>query len=99
MVNFHAHSYKSLNFRHKFLGLFFIELKMVSKVEGVMKKKQQWKKTQNQKSLIYRKEIVMQCNKSNTPKFKRSTSYFEDDGVSAAILLLACIACRPSSYI
>ncbi|MFS8000479.1 hypothetical protein Hanom_Chr12g01178821 [Helianthus anomalus] len=67
---------------------------MVSKVEGVMKKRQQqWKRSQSYR----RKQIVMQFNKSNTPKFKRSTSCFEDDGVSSAILLLACIACHPSS--
>nr|GEW39935.1 hypothetical protein [Tanacetum cinerariifolium] len=71
---------------------------MVSKAEGVMKKRQQWKKSQNQSSQNYRKKIVMQCNKTNTPKFKRSTFYFEDDDVSSAILLLACIACQPSSY-
>ncbi|KVI06218.1 hypothetical protein Ccrd_015439 [Cynara cardunculus var. scolymus] len=73
---------------------------MVSKVEGGMKnRQQQWKKSQNQKSQNYRKQIVMQCNKSNTPKFKRSTGYIEDDGFSSAILLLACIACNPSSYL
>ncbi|WCJ36219.1 hypothetical protein M5689_017432 [Euphorbia peplus] len=35
----------------------------------------------------------IQCNKAKTTKFKRSSSNLEDDGLSSAILLLACIAC------
>ncbi|KAJ0895193.1 hypothetical protein HanPSC8_Chr09g0397601 [Helianthus annuus] len=72
---------------------------MVSKVEGVMKKRQQWKKSQDQKNQNCLKQTLMQCNKSNTPKFKRNASCFEDDGVSSAILLLACIVCRSSTYL
>lgn len=86
MVVFHAQSHRSF-----FRDLNFVLLeKMVSKVE----KRQEWKKSQN-----YRKYIVMQCSKSTTPKFKRSMCYFEDDGVSSAILLLACIACSFPSYL
>ncbi|KAL8252160.1 hypothetical protein R6Q59_035853 [Mikania micrantha] len=75
---------------------------MVSKFEQT--KKNQQKNSQNyhhnhhhhhyRKSVI-QKEMIMQYNKGNTTKFKRSTSYLEDDGISSAILLLACIACCP----
>ncbi|KAK9726761.1 hypothetical protein RND81_05G235500 [Saponaria officinalis] len=39
---------------------------------------------------------IMQCNKGNVIKFKRSSSNLEQDGASSAILFLACIACAPS---
>ncbi|CAK8562916.1 unnamed protein product [Lathyrus sativus] len=65
---------------------------MVSRVEEAMKKnKQQQPQHQNQQQ---QKQI--QCNKGKTGKFKRSSSNVEEDGVSSAILLLACIACAPS---
>ncbi|KVH98149.1 hypothetical protein Ccrd_023630 [Cynara cardunculus var. scolymus] len=77
---------------------------MVSKVEQAKESQQQ--KSQNhhhndhhhhhhRRQLVIQKETIMQCNKGNTTKFKRSTSHLEDDGVSSAILLLACIACGP----
>ncbi|KAL2242937.1 UNVERIFIED_CONTAM: hypothetical protein Sindi_0411700 [Sesamum indicum] len=59
---------------------------MVSKVEAAMKERQQ----ELQKQIAH-------CNKGKSTKFKRSTSNLEEDGVSAAILLLACIACTPPS--
>ncbi|KAL3809064.1 hypothetical protein ACJIZ3_023641 [Penstemon smallii] len=40
---------------------------------------------------------IVQCNKGKNNKFKRSTSNLEEDGLSAAIFLLACIACTPSN--
>lgn len=66
-------------------------LVMVSKVEEAIKKnKQQQPQQQNQQ-----KQII-QCNKGKTGKFKRSSSNLEEDGVSSAILFLACIVCAPS---
>ncbi|XP_006476981.2 uncharacterized protein LOC102623831 [Citrus sinensis] len=65
---------------------------MVSKVEEAMKGKQQ-QQDQHQKQ---QKQII-QCNKGKANKFKRSSSNVEEDGVSSAILLLACIACAPPS--
>ncbi|PWA83138.1 hypothetical protein CTI12_AA173160 [Artemisia annua] len=67
---------------------------MVSKVEQAKETQQQ--KTQNHyhnRQSVLQREMIMHCNKGNTTKFKRSTSQIEDDGVSSAILLLACIAC------
>jgi hypothetical protein len=65
---------------------------MVSKVEEAMKKnKQQQQQYQN-----HQQQKQIQCNKGKTGKFKRSSSNVEDDGVSSAILFLACIACAPS---
>jgi hypothetical protein len=65
---------------------------MVSKVEEAMKKnKQQQQQYQN-----HQQQKQIQCNKGKTGKFKRSSSNVEDDGVSSAILFLACIACTPS---
>ncbi|XP_062114920.1 uncharacterized protein LOC133828859 [Humulus lupulus] len=63
---------------------------MVSKVEEATKKRQLAQQDQQQ----HQKQ--MQCNKGKVVKFKRSSSNLEDDGVSSAILLLACIACTPS---
>lgn len=41
---------------------------------------------------------IVQCNKlGKTTKFKRSTSALEEDGLSAAIFFIACIACTPTS--
>ncbi|KAK9073565.1 hypothetical protein SSX86_007889 [Deinandra increscens subsp. villosa] len=71
---------------------------MVSKVEQG-KETQQVKNHHNRhnrhhhRQPVIQKEMIMQYNKDNTAKFKRSTSQLEDDGVSSAILLLACIAC------
>ncbi|WJX94467.1 hypothetical protein P8452_75882 [Trifolium repens] len=65
---------------------------MVSKVEEAMKKnKQQQPQNQN-----HQQQKQIQCNKGKTGKFKRSSSTVEGDGVSSAILFLACIACAPS---
>jgi len=65
---------------------------MVSKVEEAMKKnKQQQSQQQHQQQ---QKQI--QCNKGKAGKFKRSSSNVEEDGLSSAILFLACIACAPS---
>ncbi|KAF4353834.1 hypothetical protein CsatB_018210 [Cannabis sativa] len=64
---------------------------MVSKVEEAMKKRQVAQQDQQQLQ-----QKLMQCNKGKVVKFKRSCSNIEDDGVSSAILLLACIACAPS---
>ncbi|KAL7139549.1 hypothetical protein ABFS83_09G060000 [Erythranthe nasuta] len=46
---------------------------------------------ENKKIVTYNK-----CNKGKNSKFKRSTSNLEDDGLSAAIFFIACIACTPS---
>ncbi|KAH6799569.1 hypothetical protein C2S51_036053 [Perilla frutescens var. frutescens] len=64
---------------------------MVSKVEEAMKEAVKGKGKQVQK------QMIVQCNKGKTAKFKRSTSNIEEDGLSAAIFLLACIACTPSN--
>lgn len=73
---------------------------MVSKVEEAMKRKQQVSQQQEHKSRkenCYQQNIIP-CNKGKASKFKRSISNLEDDGVSSAILLLACIACNPSYW-
>ncbi|KAL8456807.1 hypothetical protein ACS0TY_034052 [Phlomoides rotata] len=49
------------------------------------------------RELSYQQKQIVQCNKGKTTKFKRSTSDLDQDGLSAAIFLLACIACTPSS--
>ncbi|KAF5808632.1 hypothetical protein HanRHA438_Chr04g0157881 [Helianthus annuus] len=67
---------------------------MVSKFEQAKESQQQKSQNHHRKSVI-QKEVIMQYNKVNTTKFKRSISHLEDDGVSSAILLLACIACSP----
>ncbi|EXC04023.1 hypothetical protein L484_006915 [Morus notabilis] len=67
---------------------------MVSKVEEAMKKRQQQQDQQQQQ--YHQQKQIMHCNKGNVVKFKRSSSNLEEDGVSSAILLLACIACTPS---
>ncbi|KAK4256974.1 hypothetical protein QN277_006627 [Acacia crassicarpa] len=64
---------------------------MVSKVEERMKRNKEQQHQQEQQQ----KHIIMQCNKGKYGKFKRSSSNVEEDGVSSAILLLACIACAP----
>ncbi|KAL7099225.1 hypothetical protein ACP275_09G069900 [Erythranthe tilingii] len=49
------------------------------------------------KGMSNEKKIVnYKCNKGKNSKFKRSTSNLEDDGLSAAIFFIACIACTPS---
>ena len=68
----------------------FKERKMVSKVEEALKRNKQQQQNQQQK------QIQIQCNKGKAGKFKKSSSNLEEDGVSSAILLLACIACAPS---
>ncbi|KAE9608558.1 hypothetical protein Lalb_Chr08g0236981 [Lupinus albus] len=62
---------------------------MVSRVEKSMKGnklKQQLPQWQRQ----------ILCNKGKAEKFKRSSFNLAEDGVSSAIMLLACIACAPS---
>ncbi|KAK1427706.1 hypothetical protein QVD17_16399 [Tagetes erecta] len=67
---------------------------MVSKMDQAKETQQhKGKNHHHQRRPVIKKEMIMQYNKSNTTKFKRSTSHLEDDGVSSAILLLACIAC------
>ncbi|XP_047974069.1 uncharacterized protein LOC125216410 [Salvia hispanica] len=63
---------------------------MVSRVDEAMKEKGRESYQQQ-----LQKQIV-QCNKAKITKFKRSSSNLEEDGLSAAIFLLACIACTPS---
>ncbi|KAI3435298.1 uncharacterized protein J3R85_006223 [Psidium guajava] len=65
---------------------------MVSRVEEAMKTRQQ---QQQHKGRDCNHQQLMQCNKGKASKFKRSSSNLEEDGVSSAILLLACIACAP----
>lgn len=67
---------------------------MVSKMEEAMKKKQQKEQQYHQQQ----QQKQIQCNKAKVVKFKRSASNLEEDGVSSAILLLACIACTPSNF-
>ncbi|MFS7910999.1 hypothetical protein Hanom_Chr02g00112791 [Helianthus anomalus] len=69
--------------------------KMVSKVEQAKETQQPKGKNHHHRQPAIQKEMIMQYNKGNVVKFKRSTSHLEDDGVSSAILLLACIACSP----
>lgn len=66
---------------------------MVSKGEEAMKRKQQQEQQYHQQQ----QQKQMHCNKTKSVKFKRSISNLEEDGVSSAILLLACIACAPTS--
>ncbi|XVF54641.1 hypothetical protein PTKIN_Ptkin05aG0197600 [Pterospermum kingtungense] len=69
---------------------------MVSKVEEAMKRQQNQKGKVQSHQQQQQKQMIMQCNKGKTSKFKRSSFNLEDDGASSAILLLACIACTPS---
>ncbi|KAL5748283.1 hypothetical protein ACOSP7_025315 [Xanthoceras sorbifolium] len=72
---------------------------MVSKVEEAMKRKQQQQQQQQEHKGYHhhqQQKQLIQCNKGKAGKFKRSSSNLEEDGVSSAILLLACIACNPS---
>nr|DAD34326.1 TPA_asm: hypothetical protein HUJ06_004966 [Nelumbo nucifera] len=81
--------------------------KVVAVVEESMKAKQQQQQAQQkgkdhhqqqqQQPPLQKKQIQIQCNKGKACKFKRSSFSGEDDGASSAILLLACIACTPSS--
>ncbi|GMH01190.1 hypothetical protein Nepgr_003029 [Nepenthes gracilis] len=72
---------------------------MVSRVEEAMKRRQQGGKEicHQQQQQQQQRQIQLQSNKGKASKFKRSSSSLEEDGVSSAILLLACIACAPSS--
>ncbi|KAL5717761.1 hypothetical protein ACHQM5_010729 [Ranunculus cassubicifolius] len=70
---------------------------MVSKVvlvEDLMKRQQQQERSKGMNSQHQQKQ--MQCNKGKASKFKKSCFNGEEDGASAAILLLACIAFAPS---
>ncbi|XP_019056816.1 PREDICTED: uncharacterized protein LOC109116227 [Tarenaya hassleriana] len=58
---------------------------MVSRAEEAMRVQKQEKKSENHRQ-------ITQCNKGKTSRFKRSTSNLDGDGVSSAILILACIA-------
>ncbi|KAJ4712521.1 Nuclear speckle splicing regulatory protein like [Melia azedarach] len=72
---------------------------MVSKVEEAMKRQQQQQeqnKGRREHCYQQQKLQMIPCNKGKANKFKRSSSNLEEDGVSSAILLLACIACTPS---
>ncbi|KAK4844122.1 hypothetical protein QYF36_016776 [Acer negundo] len=62
---------------------------MVSKVEEAMKRKQQ--QQEHKAGFQQQKQVMIQCNKGKASKFKRSSSNLEEDGVSSAILLLACL--------
>ncbi|XP_057806845.1 uncharacterized protein LOC131021600 [Salvia miltiorrhiza] len=68
---------------------------MVSRVEEAMKVQGAVKGKESYQQQL-QKQIV-QCNKGKITKFKRSTSNLEEDGLSAAIFLLACVACTPSN--
>ncbi|KAM3381295.1 hypothetical protein BC332_08759 [Capsicum chinense] len=71
---------------------------MVSRVEAAMKIRQEAAEMKSSSSYqVVQKQMIMQCNKGKTKKFKRSSSNVEEDGASAAILLLACIACITTS--
>ena len=69
---------------------------MVSKVEEAMKlqiKQQQQQQHQKDKQIMGKERRIKYCNKGKlASKFKRSTSNLQEDGLSSAILLLACIA-------
>ncbi|KAJ7945741.1 Nuclear speckle splicing regulatory protein like [Quillaja saponaria] len=67
---------------------------MVSKVEETLKRTRRQQQPQQQQQQLQKQ--IFQCNKGKVCKFKRSSSNLEEDGVSSAILLLACIACAPS---
>ncbi|KAL6957935.1 hypothetical protein U1Q18_007141 [Sarracenia purpurea var. burkii] len=75
---------------------------MVYKVEEAMKKRQE-EQQQNQhkgkesSTQHHQLQKQMHCNKGKAGKFKKSSSNLEEDGVSSAILLLACIAFAPST--
>ncbi|KAI3463648.1 hypothetical protein Pfo_020311 [Paulownia fortunei] len=69
---------------------------MVCRVEEAMKERQQQEVVIKGRE-SYQQQIV-QCNKGKNSKFKRSTSNLEQDGLSSAILFLACIACTPSFH-
>ncbi|PSR96754.1 Chromatin modification-related protein EAF1 A like [Actinidia chinensis var. chinensis] len=73
---------------------------MVSKVEEVMKKRQQEQQQLQQdkgRESNYPRQIPI-CHKGKARKFKRSSSNLEEDGASYAILLLACIAFAPNFH-
>ncbi|PIN11705.1 hypothetical protein CDL12_15691 [Handroanthus impetiginosus] len=70
---------------------------MVSRVEEAMKERQQETAKGKESYQQQLQKQIVQCNKGKTSKFKRSTSNLEEDGLSAAIFLLACIACSPSN--
>ncbi|KAL6973093.1 hypothetical protein U1Q18_027267 [Sarracenia purpurea var. burkii] len=73
---------------------------MVSKVEKAMKKRQQEEQQQHhhRHHRHFQTQIPIQyCHKEKARKFKRIGTCLEEDGVSSAILLLACLAFTPSS--
>ncbi|CAN1130068.1 hypothetical protein LINPERPRIM_LOCUS13015 [Linum perenne] len=58
----------------------------------------QTKVKENQSHNEQQQQQIFHCNKGKVSKFKRSSSILEEDGVSSAILFLACIAnITPSS--
>ncbi|CDP15026.1 unnamed protein product [Coffea canephora] len=65
---------------------------MVARAAAAAKKKQGQQKQEEHQQV--QKQIIL-LNKGKTGKFKRSTSNLEEDGISSAMLLLACIACTP----
>nr|GMD31997.1 Nuclear speckle splicing regulatory protein like [Ipomoea batatas] len=68
---------------------------MVSRVEEANKTRQQQEGVNT--TQVHNKVQGMLCNKGRGHKFKRSFSDLQEDGASSAILLLACIACAPTS--
>ncbi|KAG9446402.1 hypothetical protein H6P81_012530 [Aristolochia fimbriata] len=76
-------------------------LKMVARVDesgcGFRKTDAMKKQQQKQQHELKGKELMLQCNKGKTSKFKRSSFGGEEDATSSAILLLACLVCSPSS--
>ncbi|KAL0927426.1 hypothetical protein M5K25_001593 [Dendrobium thyrsiflorum] len=76
---------------------------MVCKVEdyGKLRRQEAMKKTRNEHRELVKsakqEPVSLHCNKGNTCKFKRSCFCEEDDAISSAILLLACVVCSPNS--
>nr|GMD38535.1 Nuclear speckle splicing regulatory protein like [Ipomoea batatas] len=70
---------------------------MVSRVEEANKTRQQQEGVNTQVHNKVQGMLNMQSNKGRGHKFKRSFSDLQEDGASSAILLLACIACAPTS--
>ncbi|XP_020595389.1 uncharacterized protein LOC110035503 [Phalaenopsis equestris] len=72
---------------------------MVCKVEdnGKPRRQEPMKKTRNEQREVKKEPASLHCNKGSSCKFKRSCFCVEDDAISSAILLLACVFCSPNS--
>ncbi|PKU61539.1 hypothetical protein MA16_Dca023849 [Dendrobium catenatum] len=76
---------------------------MVCKVEDnskLRRTQEAMKKTRNEHreaKSSKQEPASLHCNKGSTCKFKRSCFCEEDDAISSAILLLACVVCSPNS--